>query len=97
MASHYCVYSDHDSRYLSLTTDSIGDDGKLTWEGAGDDSYKQVRYVVICYSLVVIFISALFDIVDTVLYYKYDMRNVERSAWTSSQLSQNEESSPDKV
>lgn len=82
---------------LSLTTDGIGDDGKLTWEGVGDDSYKQVRYVVICYSLVVIFISTLFDIVDTVLYYKYDMRNVERSAWTSSQLSQTEESSPDKV
>ncbi|CAJ1965265.1 unnamed protein product [Cylindrotheca closterium] len=82
---------------LSLTTDSIGNDGKLAWDAAGDDTYKQARFIIVWYSIVVIFICILFDIVDTVLYYKYNKTNIERSAWTTRQLIQNEESSPDKV
>jgi hypothetical protein len=82
---------------LSLTTDSIGKGGKLTWEAAGDHTYKQARFVLVWYTIVVFVICLLFDIVDTVLYYKYGKTTIERSAWTTRQLIQNGESAPDKV
>mmetsp|Transcript_14343 Transcript_14343/g.34752 ORF Transcript_14343/g.34752 Transcript_14343/m.34752 type:complete len:200 (+) Transcript_14343:425-1024(+) len=82
---------------LSLTTESIGEDGKLTWDAAGDDSYKQARFVMVWYTIVVFVICLIFDIVDTILYYKYDKKNIDRSAWTTRQLIQNGESAPDQA
>lgn len=82
---------------LSLSTDSIGNDGKLTWDAAGDDTFKQARFALVWYTLVVFFICLLFDTVDTILYYKYDKKHVDRSAWTTRQLIQNGESAPDRV
>lgn len=80
---------------LSVTTDMIGEDGKLTWDAAGDDTYKQARVVLIWYCCVAQFISVLFDIADTVMYHKYDKKNIERSAWTTRQLVQTQEAAPD--
>ncbi|CAB9496235.1 expressed unknown protein [Seminavis robusta] len=71
---------------ICLTTDSIGDDGMLTWEAARDDSYKKARYVVIVYNTITLGISVLFDAVDTILYYRYDKTNIDRSQWTTSKL-----------
>ncbi|CAJ1965259.1 unnamed protein product [Cylindrotheca closterium] len=78
---------------LSLTTDRIGKGGKLTWDAAGDDTYKQARFVLMWYTIIVFAICLLFDIVDTVLYYNYGKTTIDRSAWTTRQLIQNGESS----
>mmetsp|Transcript_19981 Transcript_19981/g.49118 ORF Transcript_19981/g.49118 Transcript_19981/m.49118 type:complete len:87 (-) Transcript_19981:187-447(-) len=64
---------------LSLVTDSIGEDGKLTWDAAGDDSYKQARFGIVRYSIVAQLISTLFDIVDTVpRYYNTNMTTTNK-------------------
>ena len=74
---------------LSLTTDSIGwgDYGdKLTWENAGTSAYEKVRFVVVIFNTVTLATSCAFDTVDTFLYYARDEQKIERSRWTTDQL-----------
>ena len=75
---------------LCLTTDSIGSDGQLTWENAGDDAYEKARYVAIVYNTVILGISILFDAADTIFYYGFGKTNIERSRWTTDQLELND-------
>ena len=84
---------------LSLTGDSIGNDGQLTWDNAGDDTYERARFVAVILNTVILGISILFDAWDTVLYYHFGKTQIERSQWTTNQLEKKEESAPtvDKV
>ena len=70
---------------MSVTTDLI-DGQQLTWENAGDNNYHNARVFFVWFNFVVLTISCLFDIVDTVLYYFHDEKTVDRSAWTIAQL-----------
>jgi hypothetical protein len=72
---------------LCLTTDSI-DGEKLSWDNAGGDAYEQARYVVVIYNTVTLGISVVFDFVDTILYHGYGHTDIERSKWTTDQLTQ---------
>jgi hypothetical protein len=75
---------------LSLSTDLI-DDQQLTWDNAGESTYQRARYVAIWINTIVVFISCLFDINDTVQYYVVGNRTVCRSRWTVNQLTKKEE------
>jgi hypothetical protein len=80
---------------LSLSTDLIGDQQQLTWDNAGESTYQRARYVVIWINTITLFISCLFDIVDTVQYYFAGARTIDRSRWTTNQLAQKEGQHPD--
>jgi len=69
--------------------------GRWPENAAGDDSYKQARFVMVWYTIDVFVMCHILDIVDTVLYYKYDKKYIDRSAWITRQLIQIGEPAPD--
>lgn len=70
---------------LCLSTDWI-DDEQLTWNNAGDNAYEQARFVFVVLNTTTSGISILFDFVDTILYHIYGQTSIERSQWTTDQL-----------
>lgn len=75
---------------LCLTTDSIGSEGKISWDNAGDDNYEKARFVALVYNTVTLGISILFDTMDTHMYYAQGKTIIERSKWTTDQLPRGE-------
>lgn len=70
---------------LALTTDRIGGE-LMSWENANGNAYQQARVVVVWANSVILGISCAFDAVDTYLYYVKGETTIERSKWTTDQL-----------
>jgi hypothetical protein len=73
---------------MSLFSAEI-DGQQLSCENAGDNTYHQARVYFVWFDFVIIIISFLFDTYyDTILFYYFDEKRVDRSAWTIEQLKQ---------
>lgn len=72
---------------LCLSTDRINGE-QLTWESTGGNNFHKARVFFVWYNLITLAISCFFDGYDTVMYYVYDVKHVDRSEWTKKQLEQ---------